>query len=140
MLCNLFNAMRISVVLFYLRHHRLPGLQVFPRILLFQPRRMRRGLLMGQTNHLTLMLHRRESWETRRIQRWRTCSSPCISSLSSLLQTAEQSKALALPRLPHAWLAALTAGERNKFTGLNNPPFPSELWIRLVQLVPIKAC
>lgn len=24
---------------------------------------------MGQTNHLTLMLHRRESWETRRIQR-----------------------------------------------------------------------
>lgn len=53
------------------RHQRLPGFQVFLRILLLQPRRMRRGLLMEQTNHLTPMLHRKESWEMGRIQRAR---------------------------------------------------------------------
>lgn len=93
---------------------------------------------MEQTNHLTPMLHRKESWEMGRIQRWRTCSL-CIP-LSSLLQTAVQSKALVPPCLPHAWLVALTAGERNKSTGLNSSSFLSELGIRLVQLVSIKAC
>lgn len=95
---------------------------------------------MEQTDHLIPMLLRKESQEMGRIQRWRTCSALCVSPLSSLCRTAEQSKALVPPRLPHAWLAALTVAERNKSAGLSNAPFPSELGIRLVQLVSIKAC
>lgn len=131
--------MRVSVVLFYLRHHRLPGLEVFLRSLPFQPRRMRRGLPMEQTNHLTLTFHRKKNSEMGRMQRWRTCSSLCASYP---FMPASNSRAVRSPGSPSltSCLAALTVGERNKSIGLNNSPFPSELWIWLVQLVSFKAC
>lgn len=77
------------MVLFDLRHPRLPGLEVFLRSLPLQPRRMRRGLLMEQIKRLTLMRLRKENSAMGRIQRWGTCSAlcfplhPCVKQQSS---------------------------------------------------------